>query len=250
MIAQQKPTGLVLVGFLTLCFLSGLAQADLHHSASDSLNLIAKFESDPVGHGQASGGGELKLAEGVLRFPWATHHVSGSKPFLPDSNFLAMNSARLQNDDLVGNASLHLGSVDIRLQKLSTLNAKIVRNLTYDASQRIASGELGGSCRLNLTVSGEEDACEGGNLVAGTGDSMQEFMHDFLPKSQENAASSRISESDNLVGYGNYLNIDVHGISVQAINTIEGGNAVATSNIIIKPVQTIVSFPEVQERLE
>jgi len=42
----------------------------------------------------------------------------------------------------------------------------------------------------------------------------------------------------------------VHGISVQAINTVEGGNAVATSNIIINPVQTIICAPEVQEKLK
>jgi hypothetical protein len=250
MIAPPKPTGLVLVGFLTLCFLSGLAQADLHHSASDSLNLIAKFESDPVGHGQASGGGELKLAKGVLRFPWATHHVSGSKPFLPGSNFLAMNQDWLQDDDAAENLSSNLGSKNVRLQKLSALNAAKVRNLIYGASPSDASGGLDRSYRLNLTMSGEENACEGGNLAAGTSNSMQEFMHDLLLASQENAASSQVSKSGNSVGYGNYLNIGVHGISVQAINTIEGGNAVATSNIIIRPVQTIVDFPEVQERLK
>jgi hypothetical protein len=48
---------------------------------------------------------------------------------------------------------------------------------------------------------------------------------------------------------GNYLNIDVSGISVSAINTMEGGNAVATSNIIIKPVQIIYCTPEVEEKL-
>jgi hypothetical protein len=248
MIAQPKPTGLVLVGFLTLCFLSGLAQADLHNSASGSLDLIARFESDLVGHAQASGGGELKLAEGVLRFPWATHHVSGSKPYLPGGNFWASNSSGLQNDDGAGSVSLHPGGEDVRLQKLSALNTAKVQDLTYDAFQSGSFSEQEGSCRLNLTVSGEENAGERSNLAVGTGDSMQEFLHDFLPKSQENAASGRTTEG-NLVGHGNYLNIDVHGISVQAINTIEGGNAVATSNIIIKPVQTIVGIPEVRERL-
>lgn len=248
MIAQPKPTGLVLVGFLTLCFLSGLAKADLHNSASDSLDLIAKFESDPVGHGQASGGGELKLAEGALRFPWATHHVSGSKPYLPGGNFWASNSPRQQNNG-AGSVSLHPGSEGVRLQESSALNPAKARDLTYDSFQRDSLSEQQESSRLNLTGSGEGNAGGGDNLAAGTGELMREFMHDFLPKSQENAASSQISEGTP-VSHGNFLNIDVHGISVQAINTIEGGNAVATSNIIIKPVQTIVGIPEVQERLE
>ena len=49
--------------------------------------------------------------------------------------------------------------------------------------------------------------------------------------------------------YGNYLGIDVRGISVSAINTMDGGSAVATSNIIINPVQIINLAPEVEVKL-
>jgi hypothetical protein len=49
---------------------------------------------------------------------------------------------------------------------------------------------------------------------------------------------------------GNYMNIDVNGINVQAINTVQGGSAVATSNIEIKPVQIINCPPEVEEKLK
>jgi hypothetical protein len=49
---------------------------------------------------------------------------------------------------------------------------------------------------------------------------------------------------------GNYLEIDVHDISVSAINTMQGGNAVATSNIIIEPLQIIVCPSEVDEKLK
>ena len=49
--------------------------------------------------------------------------------------------------------------------------------------------------------------------------------------------------------FGNYMGIDVSGISVQAINTMEGGSATATSNIIIEPVQIIDIAPEVGEKL-
>lgn len=49
---------------------------------------------------------------------------------------------------------------------------------------------------------------------------------------------------------GNYLSIDVHDISVSAINTMKGGNAIATSNIIIEPVQIIVCPSEVEEKLK
>ena len=39
------------------------------------------------------------------------------------------------------------------------------------------------------------------------------------------------------------MNIDVSGISVTALNTVEGGSAVATSNIIIRPVQISIHKP-------
>jgi hypothetical protein len=42
----------------------------------------------------------------------------------------------------------------------------------------------------------------------------------------------------------------VNGITVSAINTVEGGSAVATSNIVIKPVQIIISPSEVEEKLK
>jgi hypothetical protein len=49
---------------------------------------------------------------------------------------------------------------------------------------------------------------------------------------------------------GNYMNIVVSGVDVRATNTVEGGSAVATSNIIIKPVQIINCPPEVEEKLK
>jgi len=48
----------------------------------------------------------------------------------------------------------------------------------------------------------------------------------------------------------NNLNIDVSGISVSAINTVPGGNAIATSNIKIEPVQIIIEPSEASEKLK
>ena len=53
---------------------------------------------------------------------------------------------------------------------------------------------------------------------------------------------------DNMHHAGNYLSVDVHDISVSAINTMEGGSATATSNIIIDPVQIIVCPSEVDAK--
>jgi hypothetical protein len=60
-------------------------------------------------------------------------------------------------------------------------------------------------------------------------------------------------EADNVDGdrryAGNYLTVNVHDITVSAINSMPDGNAVATSNIIIEPVQTILIPSEVNQKL-
>lgn len=49
---------------------------------------------------------------------------------------------------------------------------------------------------------------------------------------------------------GNNMNIDVSEISVCAINTVPGGKATATSNIVVKPVQILVCPSEIEEKLK
>lgn len=52
----------------------------------------------------------------------------------------------------------------------------------------------------------------------------------------------------------NAMDVSVTGITVIAINMVEGGSAVATSNIVLRPVQSlggvIVADPEVDEKLK
>jgi hypothetical protein len=225
---QPKPTGLVLVGFLIICFLLGLAQAESYHSASESLNKLKEFQSDPVNHGQAPGGGQLKLAEGTFDFPWATHHISGSKPYLPGRTPEVTIPLESLNEDIFLDGSREMTG----LQKLSALNVAKQRNLT------------------NIAVTGKVNASADEDVSVGAEDAEPGDMRALLLKMRDNATADQVSGSRGSIKSGNYLNVDVHGISVQAINTVEGGNAVATSNIIIKPVQTIIYAPEVQERLE
>jgi hypothetical protein len=75
-----------------------------------------------------------------------------------------------------------------------------------------------------------------------------------LANSQDISVSGKGNDKSNLGwqedGIGNYLSIDVHDISVSAVNTMKGGSAVATSNIIIEPVQIIVCPSEVEEKLK
>lgn len=243
---QPKPTGLVLVGFLIICFLLGLAQAESHHSASESLDKLKEFESDPVSHGPASGGGQLKLEERTFDFPWATHHVSGSKPYLPGGEPEVRVPSELVNEKIFLDRSHEMAG----LQKLSALNAVKQRKLINEESPGGDPGRQENSNSLNIAVTGKVNAGRGGNAAIGTGGAEPDDMRALLLKMRDNATTDQVSGSPGLMESGIYLDIDVHGICVQAINTVEGGNAVATSNIIIKPVQTIVYAPEVQERLK
>ena len=69
-------------------------------------------------------------------------------------------------------------------------------------------------------------------------------------KWQEGGMGGRELDHSDLHHLGNYLSIDIHDISVRAINTLDGGSAVATSNIIIEPVQIIVRLSEAEEKLK
>ena len=79
-------------------------------------------------------------------------------------------------------------------------------------------------------------------------------MKSCLSEELKCAGASPMSaqRSDSLIGNNNLnsMNIDVRGIYVRAVNTVPGGNAVATSNIVIKPVQILICPPEVEEKLK
>jgi len=104
------------------------------------------------------------------------------------------------------------------VRDLSAINSLKQRDLLYKDSQDADASNQGMVNSQNISVSGP------GN-----------------DKSEDNS---------DLHHAGNYLGIDVHDISVSAINTMQGGNAVATSNIIIEPVQIIVCPSEVDEKLK
>ena len=68
-----------------------------------------------------------------------------------------------------------------------------------------------------------------------------------------NPVSDGIAPSDQITNPEgrllNRLDINVRGISVRAINTVEGGSATATSNIIIEPVQRIELSSQARDKL-
>ena len=104
------------------------------------------------------------------------------------------------------------------VKDISAMNSQIQRDVIFKDSQKKDPEEQGIVNSQDISVNGKENEKEPDNNK----------MHNA----------------------GNYLDIDVHDISVSAINTIQGGSAVATSNIIIEPVQIIVCPPEVGIKLK
>jgi hypothetical protein len=82
----------------------------------------------------------------------------------------------------------------------------------------------------------------------GSGDDIEQIVDDAFNNRIGNRKNDGRTEKSQQIG--NNLNIEVSGISVSALNTVKGGSAVATSNIIIRPVQIIVSPSEVEEKLK
>ena len=122
------------------------------------------------------------------------------------------------------------------VQDLSAINSLKERDLLYKDSQDADASNQGTVNSQNISVSGK------GNDKSVDKVAKMEWREDGI--------GGRELENNDIHQAGNYLNIDVHDISVSAINTMQGGNAVATSNIIIEPVQIIVCPSEVGVKLK
>jgi len=113
---------------------------------------------------------------------------------------------------------------------LMAVNAKKERDITFDEWQT-GNDSTGFLNTMDIGVNPDKNT-----------DKMDESNSEWLGRGSRSKAQSKAP--------GNYLNVEVSKISVTATNTVEGGSAVATSNIIIKPVQYIVCPSEVEEKLK
>jgi hypothetical protein len=130
------------------------------------------------------------------------------------------------------------------VQDLTAINCIESRNIIYEDLQ---TNQTEKSNFIDIQVKG--------NLR----DKKNVFENDYILETFiENAVESGLKKSDGQYkansefldkNPGNYLDIEVTGITVTAINNVPGGSAVANSDIIIKPVQIINYLSEVQEKL-
>lgn len=160
--------------------------------------------------------------------------------------------------------SLSESNSSCQVPDLTAVNSLKERSILCNEVQKSGPDDTDLVNSLDVSISGQnadpEKVWQGDGRVdrAGldiTGMDIESMVDKALNSSQmnmENYRSSKVQKekSEQQVQIGNSLNVDVHGISISALNTAEGGSAVATSNIIIKPVQIIVCPSEVEEKLK
>jgi hypothetical protein len=230
---------LLISAIICLCLILGIAVGQVP-SSCPALDNIKEFNSNFVQHQQNSPMGQLELPKETIYFPWAARDNLGLK-----------SSAGIASSCGPSKKRIHMEGASSRQQveDLKAINSVKERDLIYDDVQRGDVRSGGQSNCMDVQVTGGADEYLSGKDHTGFEDDDVEYLVDSALTSNPNPSHSRYSASSRGRSLGNNLNIEVSGISVSAINTVEGGSAVANSNIIIKPVQIITSPREVDEKL-
>ena len=227
--ALPKPTSFLLVGAIFISLLLGLGLADQYSNSSAKLNMLEEISSDLIPPQKITDLGQLKIDNDTIYYPWASRHTLG---MLPRSASSSGSSAK--NEEIFMSNS----HPSARVPDLSAINSEQNRDLHFNDSQD------GGYEDQRLVNSLDID-------VVGTGNNAQ-ANHPKIGSETDDLGLQNNAAIDQRPGskqVGNYLNIDVSGISVSALNTVEGGSAVATSNIIIEPVQILLCDTAVRDKL-
>jgi len=242
---KPKSTSTLLVGFLLIFFFSGLVLAEPQASVTERPDALKEISSDLRQHKNNSNLGQLKIGTETIVFPWAMRYIPDI--YSPHSSSLSISLPK--KDDIIMNSTNSTAIV----QDLSAINSANVRDLLYNDSQNGDPKYQGVFNTVGISVSGNGKDAVDGWASKGQKNTYLEQLRDKASRlgvPQRNAtAEDQKTGREMRDAYGNYLGIDVRGISVSAINTMDGGSAVATSNIIINPVQIINLAPEVEEKL-
>lgn len=216
------PTGLVLVGAAFICLFLVMAVA----SASNQTNLPDLFS---------------QLKESVSAQRSSALHQSDLDlvPKLPPSK---------------ESISLSELNSSCQVSDLKSVNSVKERDIVCNEAQNGDPNAMGLVNNLDLSISGQKTEIDRDWPVEGPRDDIETIVDNALNSSSKSPLNLGMSpaqmvQSAEQVHLGNNIDVDVQGISVSALNTAEGGSAVATSNIIIKPVQIIVCPSEVEEKL-
>jgi hypothetical protein len=244
---KPKSTSALLVGFLLIFFLSGPVLSEPPSIVTEQLDACKGISSDLCQPQKSSDLGQLKIGEDTIVFPWGMRHIQGI--YSPES--VSISRPLSTKDDIIIDGSNSTATVG----DLSAINSAKVRDLHYDDSQNGDPKYPGEVNAIGIKVSGKGIGAEDRRSVMGSNN--LEKLADKASRLgvMQRNVTGNVTAADPKFGSekrdlsGNYMGIDIRDISVRAINTMEGGSAVATSNIIINPVQIIDLSPEVEEKL-
>jgi hypothetical protein len=235
------PIGLMLMGATFICLCVMLASAaDIPANLPNLQSELKQSGSVPFGHPDAGTMGQLKTVGGTINFPWSTeqnpdmqHHLRDLMPqSLPSKEKIALKGP----------------FSEARVSDLKAINSVKQRDINYDEAQSGDPESQGLANSLDVSITGQKAANDDGFGKDESGDDIEKIVDNAFNNGTKNKQND--GKTAKSVQLGNNMNINVNGISVSAINTVEGGSAVATSNIVIKPVQIIISPSEVEEKLK
>lgn len=215
---MHGPIGLTLMGavFVCFCIMVSASAAEMHSNLPDLQNELKKSSSVPF-----------------EQIPDMQHRLRELMPQSLPSN---------EKVDLLGSSPV------ARVSDLKAINSIKQRDIVYDEAQSGDPESQGLVNSMDVSITGQEPAKNDVFGKGGSGDDIEKIVDDAFNNRMGNKKNDgRTAKSQQI---GNNMNIEVSGISVSALNTVEGGSAVATSNIIIRPVQIIISPSEVEEKLK
>ncbi len=202
---------------------------------------IKNFHSNFIHHQEKSPIGQLVLPKDTIYFPWYGREEVGAR----SPACRGVPPCRPVKEDICMKGS-HASS---QVQDLRAMNSAKQRDIVYDEVQRGDAESQGLANSMDIQVSGGAKGDQGKEEYVFFGNDIENLVDSALASNMNGAYSGK-SVSARGSSLGNNMNIEVSGISVSAINTVEGGSAVANSNIVIKPVQIINVPAEVDEKLK
>ena len=133
-----------------------------------------------------------------------------------------------------------------QVRDIEAINAVKQRTIVYDDIQKRDGVNSGNTLDIEITGNGWENQ-NPMDLDDDLGNAIEDKVDSAIASSMNHELADKTGSINRRI---NNLNIDVSGISVRAVNTVQGGTAIATSNIRIEPVQVIVEPSEASEKLK
>jgi hypothetical protein len=232
--------------FVFLCLILDPCVASQSSITENPLSNVDEFHQNFIHHDHQSEPSLIQpqLSNAEIFFPRASRQIGNFPPDLMPHSPTAKETVIMNNS--------HSAQ---QIQDMYALNANMQKDIACDDFQSGDPMKKGLKNSMDISISGNRQRSPKDNawMDGGTNDADIENMVDKATVSKEHdnpVHHQSHTGSQEQQRLGNHMNIDVSGVDVRAMNTVQGGCAVTTSNIIITPVQIINCPPEVEEKLK